>query len=460
MSCIRRKAFAISLAAAAGLTGAAMLPPHAIAQVSTPVSQLTESYNASGQELLNQFSASPGNIVLSPYSIGTAMSMALSGARAETEREMLEILKHRLKREDIAAVNSELLATLKSYDRSATPPTCPAGMQVDGERCRISPSADGRCPLPMQREGEQCFGGATLPPSARLLLANALMVIESKFVSQEYAALLKDSYAAELLKQPTLADINRWVNRKTAGKIDKILDRLSGAAVLLDAVYFKSRWASPFDEKRTRNDAFSLSSAQQIQVPTMNRTGDYAVVARGDYRAIHLPYVVRALGMVIVLPNEVDGLAGVIRGMDAKEQSEVIASVRGSQKKLVALSLPRFKTEFKADLVPLYKKAGMKLAFDKDRADFSGITGKPVSEGRLAIGGILHRAMIEVSEESTEAAAATAVIMAPGGAAPQPGPQPEIFRVDRPFLFYLVDDASGAVLFTGVISDPRQRAAP
>ena len=459
MGCLARKALAVTVLTAAALIRIPLLPYGALAQVATPISTLTHAYNASGQELLKEFSGSPGNIVFSPYSIGSAMSMALSGARAETEREMLSVLKHHLTRQEIEAANSQALTTFKNYDKSAVTPTCPAGMELEGQRCRTSPSADGWCPPPMKREGDQCFGGATLAPSAKLLVANALMMIRSESISPEYAALLKDQYAAEVFQKATLSDINRWVSRKTEGKIPKMLDQLDDtAAVLLNAVYFKSRWASPFDERDTKNDAFSLSSGQQAKVAMMNQTHQYAVVARQGYRAIRLPYAVRTLSMVIALPNEVDGLGAVVAQTDAKEQSEMIASLRNSPTKPVALLLPRFKTEFKAGLVPLYRQAGMKLAFDPERADFSGITGKPASEDRLFIGGILHRAMIEVSEESTEAAAATAISMVATGL-PRKPEVPEVFRVDRPFLFSIVDDATGAILFTGRISDPLQMLA-
>ena len=98
----------------------------------------------------------------------------------------------------------------------------------------------------------------------------------------------------------------------------------------------------------------------------------------------------------------------------------------------------------------------MKMAFESQVADFSGMTGVPLTEERPFIGQIRHRAVIEVAEESTEAAAATAIeLVAPKSVMPRPAPKPEPFRVDRPFLFYLVDDATGAILFQGRIVDPR-----
>src|SRR5258708_40152033 len=111
----------LAAAALAGLVGPALLPGHALAQSRPRTATLTDAYNASGQELLRQFSGAPGNIVLSPYSIGSAMSMALSGARGDTEREMLGVRRHRLTPEDIEAANSEWMAPPNGYDRTSRP---------------------------------------------------------------------------------------------------------------------------------------------------------------------------------------------------------------------------------------------------------------------------------------------------------------------------------------------------
>jgi serpin B len=179
------------------------------------------------------------------------------------------------------------------------------------------------------------------------------------------------------------------------------------------------------------------------------------VATRAGYRAIRLPYAVRALGMVIVLPDEVDGVDAVAGRLEQDELSGLFAELRRPDKYVpVALALPRFKAAYGADLIAPFMRAGMKLAFDDRNADFSGMTGRPPIEGGVFIGAIIHRAVIEATEESTEAAAATAVVMMPLRAAPRPQ-TPEVFRVDRPFLFYVVDNATGAILFQGRIADPR-----
>jgi hypothetical protein len=192
----------------------------------------------------------------------------------------------------------------------------------------------------------------------------------------------------------------------------------------------------------------------------MHQSGRYAVVARQDYRAIMLPYVIPSLALIVVLPNEIDGLENVMLRIDAQEQSALLARFRANPPQVsVAVALPRFKVESDLDLIPPYEKAGMRLAFDRDRADFSGMAGKPSADGGFVIGAIKHRAMIDVTEESSEAAAVAAVEMPAGAAAPRPEPI-EDFRVDHPFLFYLADNATGAILFVGRVSSPPQFAGP
>jgi serpin B len=273
-------------------------------------------------------------------------------------------------------------------------------------------------------------------------------------VSPDYVALLKDKYAAEVFKDAQLADVNAWVNRKTEGKIDKILDRLdpSAPAVLLNAVYFKAAWLSTFRKPNTKDEAFNLTPSAKVQVSTMHQTGSYAVMTYPGFRAIRLPYVVRSLSMVIVVPDRIDGVGELGQRLDAEGLSKLLADVRTAPFKRVELALPRFKATYKTELVGPFQQSGLTLPFDRRRADFSGMTGRPASQGGLMIGQIVHRAVIEVEEEGTEAAAATAIVMVPTAAMPV---TPEPFRVDRPFLFYLGDDSTGAILFQGRINDPR-----
>jgi serpin B len=214
-----------------------------------------------------------------------------------------------------------------------------------------------------------------------------------------------------------------------------------------------SRWLTIFNKSATIDEFFSLSRSRQELVPMMQQRAFHAVVQRDGYRAIRLPYAVRTLAMIVALPDEVDGLAAMSAKLDTTEFTALTAGLRAAPARLTALSLPRFKAEFSADLKQPFQLAGMRLAFDLHRADFSGLTGLPSSQAPAAIDQIAHRAVIDVAEEATEAAAATAVAVITS-AAPRPI-EPVRFRVDRPFLYYIVDDTTGAVLFQGRIVDPR-----
>src|SRR5579864_6074396 len=419
---------------------------------------LASAYNASGEQLFAHLATSPGNIVFSPYSIGTAMAMALAGARGETAIEMAKVLMHHMTSAEIDAANAEVLAILAGYDHSGDPWTCPAGTTAKDRQCEARPLGDKRlCRQEMRLEGDRCVGKATPPPFAKIATANALVLSRrGVLISDRYADLLRTHYTADVFASVGVANINAWVARKTEGKIDTILDRLDSntAAILLNAVYFKARWQTPFDQKETRKEAFNLTRLQSIEVPLMNLTGDFALVPRSGYRAIRLPYAAATLGMVVVLPDEVEGLGEVARKLDMTEMMELFAALSAPQaRKPVALALPRFRATYTANLIGPFQEAGMRIAFSSEKADFSGMTDQPPLPGSLYIDQIVHRAVIEVAEESTEAAAATAVTITARSLA-KPA-KPETFRVDRPFLFYVVDEATGAVLFQGRIADPR-----
>ncbi len=423
------------------------------ARAAEPVRALTAAYNASGHDLFTAFTAAPGNVVFSPYSVGTAMAMVLSGARRETEREIAAVLRQTLAPAAVDAANARVLAILNGYDKSGEPVACPSpAMHFNGSECEAPVPATGVCPAGYQQE-QRCIAPGRQPPSATLKAANALMLLKPNgdLVSSAYAARLEQDYRAQVFRGADLATINRWVDRQTAGKIDRILDQIDPAApaVILNAVYFKAAWAAPFMARATRDDDFKLTPATSVKVPTMHRIGNFQTIARPGFRAIRLPYSVRSLAMVVVLPDAVGGADKLAADLDAAALAALFADM--TQWQNVDLALPRFKASYKAEIGKLFKQAGMRRAFDARLADFSGMTGQPPARVPLAISGVVHRAVIDVTEEGTEAAAATAVAMMAASAPARVEP----FVVDRPFLFYIVDDATGAILFEGRISDPR-----
>ncbi len=366
---------------------------------------LMDAYNGAGQRLFQAFAKNPGNIVLSPYSIGTAMAMALAGARGENAVEMAKVLGLELPRDEVNAANAAVLASLNKASSA----------------------------------------------SFQLRAANALMLTnQGRAISADYAAMLRKYYAAEVFRGANVATVNGWVREKTAGKIDSILNQIDPmtALVLIDAIYFKAPWQKAFDAKATRDETFHLLKGE-AKVPMMHIDSDFAVASRPGYRAIRLPYTGERASMVVVLPDA--GIAEVVQRLDGSEMRLLLAALHTGVRE-VELSLPRFKANFEASLVQPFTQMGMQRAFELRTADFSGMTGKPQSEVPLAINEIRHRAVIDVAEQGTEAAAATAI----GVVTSAVRPRPETFHVDRPFLFAIVDDETGAILFEGRIVDPRQ----
>jgi serpin B len=287
--------------------------------------------------------------------------------------------------------------------------------------------------------------------AVHLRIANALMLTRDDApIVQAYADLLRDKYAAELFRGADLAKVNGWVKDKTDGKIDLILNKVDPktVAILLDAIYFKAPWQTIFDAKATRGETFHLGSGE-ARVATMHVHSDFSVAHGKGYKAARLPYGADHLAMIVALPDDGVGTAELAGRLTEDEMASMLAALHQTPQ-TVDLALPRFKANFSASLVPTFQQLGMTKAFS-DQADFSGMTGKPPSEVPLSIDQIVHRAVIEVAEEGTEAAAATAVTMTVRSVQVK---APE-FKVDRPFLFYVVDDQTGAILFQGRIADPR-----
>jgi serpin B len=373
------------------------------AATSAGASALAAAYNATGGKLMTTFAARPGNIVFSPVSIGLAMSMAAHGARGATRDEMLRVLSIA----DNGAAGAALLRILDGYDSGAG-------------------------------------------PSARLSIANALMILRGD-VLPDYASDLKRDYGAEVFRKAGLATVNDWVKSRTHGGIGKILDRLSpnDAAVVLNAAWFKAGWANAFDRQETKESPFQLTPQTSAPVATMHQTGSFELVAGDGFRAIRLRYAVENLRMMIVVPDAVDGADAINARLDAAAFEKLRADLHQARPRPVDLFLPKFKLSYDAgSLVASFQALGMKLPFDKAAADFSGIGPD------LFIGDIVHRAAIEANEAGTEASASTAVVITGRAISPRRD-QPEVLRVDRPFLFYITDVATGAILFQGRLSDPR-----
>jgi len=172
-------------------------------------------------------------------------------------------------------------------------------------------------------------------------------------------------------------------------------------------------------------------------------------------KVIELPYQNGGLAMGLVLPDAVDGLAA----LEAKLSADGLDKWFGAMKTTkVVVSLPKIEIDPGAPLAlgDALSALGMPLAFDKAKADFTGIANPPSPADRLSIAQVFHKAFVKVDEKGTEAAAATAAPMAAAGAAPEPE-KPAVFNADHPFLFFLRDVRSGMILFMGRVNDPASK---
>lgn len=385
------------------------LPWYAKEATASDEQEVIESYNKTALQLYRQLGEESRNLVISPYSIGTTMAMALTGARGDTEKEMSNVLNQTIPRQRMDSANANILDKMTRFEN---------------ER------------------------------DITLSTANALcLTTHGGLVDPSYKKVLHTDYAAEIFGAQDVGPINAWVAKMTDGKIEKILDKLSvnSVCVLLNAVYFKGIWASQFDKELTRVDDFYIRKDKTVSVPIMHQTADYSLVKHDDLMALAMPYKVDSLAMVIVLPNDRMGLARLEKKLTMNKIHSVLKDLEESRPKKVMLSLPKFKIEFGAELIPAFRNRGMKLAFSSEKADFGGITGRDKALGLIWISQIKHKAFLEVNEEGSEAAASTAVEFITKSV-----PRITQFQVDHPFFFFLVDKETKAIMFMGRVNNPQK----
>ena len=230
--------------------------------------------------------------------------------------------------------------------------------------------------------------------------------------------------------------------KKTENRIKDILspDSVDSSTrlVLTNAVYFNAAWRVPFDAANTKPGTFTTQAGGTVTVPMMKGNFEVPYGAGADYAAVELPYDGDELSMVLVLPND---LATFETGLDGAKVTEILGSLSHHA---VDTTMPSFEFDFKFGLGEPLKSMGMGIAFT-DSADFSGINGN----GGLLISDVIHQSFVKVNEAGTEAAAATAVIVGETSV-----PQPATISFDKPFVFFIRDIETKAVLFVGRVSDP------
>lgn len=282
-----------------------------------------------------------------------------------------------------------------------------------------------------------------------LSIANALWADLSMPLAPDFVRRCNQLYDAEAaalnFREPAAAGvINAWVKRKTREKIPTIVtsgDVASSDLILTNAVYFRGAWRYKFDSTQTQQEAFHLVGSRTKKVAMMHRSAVPGAYRSGNgYEAAALPYKDSETLLYAILP----AVGTSPEEMLAKVSLEDLRAA--SEPNDLDLRLPRFTLDFSASLKDQLVQAGMGIAFAPG-AEFA-----PMGSARLFIGNVLHKTRLEVDEEGTVAAAATAVFM-PRAAAPHPVTKKTLV-FDRPFALLLVDEQTGAVLFSGVVYDP------
>ncbi len=354
-----------------------------------------------------------GNLFFSPYSIAAVLSMVYPGARGRTAKQMEAVLHMAVEQEQLAQAFAECEAALRAIQQT----------------------------------------GHVLLHSVNSLWGQQGCQFLQEFLDllvQRYQALVKEANfsASEAARQ----EINDWVEEQTHGKITDLLapgmitpDTL---LVLVNVMYFKGKWANQFQEKDTRDAAFWMTPEKRVDVPTMYQKAEfpYGFIAQEQLHILEMPYVGDELSMTILLPTEKDGLTHLENRLTLENLTFWRQHLAPGE---IDVFLPKLTLCSGVQLAQILAKMGMSDAFSGE-ADFSGMTG----QRDLVISDVIHKAFVEVTEEGTEAAAATAVMMGRGLSFAPPPPE---FRADHPFLFLIREKTTGSVLFLGRVVDPAQQ---
>lgn len=299
---------------------------------------------------------------------------------------------------------------------------------------------------------------------AILTLATSLWASQPSILAPEFVSHARNLYDADAatldFTDPTAATtVNDWVRQQTRGRINSIISPdllaclLPPALLLLNGVYFRASWASEFDVEDTRPGPFRLASGATQETQLMHQVStDIRYLAGEDWQAVALPYVSyrRSFSMLIFHPNQPTGLPSFLASLTAANWQSWHTAFHNAPRMEVDITLPRFLVEWEADVAPALSQLGLGPVFTPG-ADFSAL-GFQYEEGGGFIESVLHKAFLEVDEQGTEAAAVTAIMwMAGGGSEPEKLSRVAI-KVDSPFLYAIVDEENGMLLFAGTVN--------
>ncbi|WP_394840203.1 serpin family protein [Pendulispora rubella] len=380
------------------------------------VTRFAHDSNLFGFDLYQRVRTQKGNIAVSSASITTALTMTWAGAKGDTADQMRKVLH-------LEGTPQEVLQSAGKLSSALQEPARPIKFRI----------------------ANRLFGEKTFK-------------FESPFLESTKAAFGAPLEGVDFIKapEPARVRINTWVEEQTEKRIKDLIPagviKTDARLVLVNAIYFLGDWNTPFDKERTKPAAFQLSATSKKDVPTMRREDRLRFVQQDGLKALEIGYKGGQMSMLFVLPDKVDGVEALEKSLDNGKIADLVSAL---QPQTVNVTLPRFEINPTASLAlgERLQEMGMPLAFDRRKADFTGIANPPSPQDRLYISDVFHKAFVKVDEKGTEAAAATAVVMMRATAMPMPEKVAQ-FHADHPFLFFIRDNATGMILFNGRVSDP------
>ena len=320
------------------------------------------------------------NLIISPLSIFQAISLVTNGANGETQKELLKLLDDK-EMDEINMMNSIILKKLKN--------------------------------------------------NSSLEIANAIMSKLSPLNS--FTNIAKNTYDSEILPLKNVNQVNKWCDKKTHGKISKIIDQLDPVTYLLvlNAVYFKGEWINQFEKDLTKKQVFYNFNKEEKNIDTMEITKYFNYFEDSNLQAIELNFKKEVISALIILPNKKLSMNEFIEILD-KDNDYYYSIINNLKRNKVNLRLPKFEITYSKQLKEVLKIIGVNLPFEKN-ADFSKIR----SQNDIYINEIIHKTYLKVDEQGTEAAAVTMIEMVTGSAFQPEQEKIYFMHVNRPFLFIL-----------------------
>src|SRR5665647_63391 len=344
------------------------------------------------------------NRMVSPLSVSMALSMTLNGASGTTLSAIQKTLGlEGLTKEEINTINLDLAMALQKAD-----------------------------------------------PNVVMNIANSIWIRKDFTVLDPFIAANQTYYNAQVSKidfnAAAVSTINKWVSDKTNGKIPTILSSIASNEImfLINAIYFNGKWKYQFETSKTANEQFTCTDKKLISVPMMKMESSFGYSVQPGFKALKMPYGADKFQMILLLPEEGTTPDKLAANLNSEKWATLNAALQTKTK--LPVWIPKWKFSWDITLNGILSSLGMDVAFDPNKANFSGIN----AANQLYITKVIHKTYIDVTESGTEAAAATSVGV---GTTSMPVDPPSFYAI-RPFLFFITEEDTGAILFAGKVENP------